>query len=61
MLNRALEQVRTVAIGGHIRPDGDCAGSCMALYQYVKKCLEDICYGNRGHRCYLCGYQGLSL
>lgn len=42
MLNRAFEQVRTVAIGGHVRPDGDCAGSCMALYQYVKKCYPNI-------------------
>ena len=37
MLDRALEQACTVAIGGHVRPDGDCAGSCMALYQYVQK------------------------
>ncbi len=37
MLSRALEDVKTVAIGGHIRPDGDCVGSCMGLYQYLKK------------------------
>lgn len=42
MLNRALMQVKTVAIGGHIRPDGDCVGSCMGLYQYLKKNYPDI-------------------
>ena len=36
MLNRVLQGVNTVAIGGHIRPDGDCVGSCMGLYQYIK-------------------------
>lgn len=35
MLNHALLQANTVAIGGHIRPDGDCVGSCMGLYQYI--------------------------
>ncbi len=42
MLNRVLQQVQTVAIGGHIRPDGDCVGSCMSLYQYLKKCYPEI-------------------
>ena len=42
MLNRALKQVNTVAIGGHIRPDGDCVGSCMGLYQYIQKCYPNI-------------------
>ena len=27
----------TIGIGGHIRPDGDCVGSCMALWMYLKK------------------------
>ncbi len=26
----------TVAIGGHIRPDGDCIGACMGLYGYIR-------------------------
>ena len=37
-----LEGVKTVGIGGHIRPDGDCVGSCMALYLYIRKYLPDI-------------------
>lgn len=28
---------KTIGIGGHIRPDGDCVGSCMSLYLYLKK------------------------
>lgn len=26
-----------IGISGHIRPDGDCVGSCLALWQYLKK------------------------
>lgn len=32
-----VEQAGSIAIAGHVRPDGDCIGSCMALYQYIKK------------------------
>lgn len=32
-----LEDIHTVAIAGHIRPDGDCIGSCMAMYWYIKE------------------------
>lgn len=32
-----VEKASSIAIAGHIRPDGDCIGSCMALYQYIKK------------------------
>ena len=28
-LNKILEPAKTIAIGGHVRPDGDCVGSCM--------------------------------
>ena len=37
-----LEGVKTMGIGGHIRPDGDCVGSCMALYLYVKTYYPEI-------------------
>ena len=36
MLLKALEHARTVAIGGHMRPDGDCTGSCMGVYNYIR-------------------------
>ncbi len=32
-----LEQVGTMAIAGHIRPDGDCIGACMGLYNYIRE------------------------
>lgn len=31
-----LSGIKTVAISGHVRPDGDCAGSCLATYRYIK-------------------------
>ncbi len=37
-----LEQVKTVAITGHVRPDGDCVGSCLATYNYIKTWYPDI-------------------
>lgn len=37
-----LEQVKTVAIAGHVRPDGDCVGSCLATYNYIKTWYPDI-------------------
>ncbi len=32
----------TIGISGHIRPDGDCIGSCMGLYLYLKKNYPEI-------------------
>lgn len=32
-----VKEARTIAIGGHIRPDGDCVGSVMGLFLYLKK------------------------
>lgn len=34
-LENQLMESRTVAIAGHTRPDGDCVGSCMGLYNYI--------------------------
>lgn len=31
-----LEKANTVAIFGHVRPDGDCIGSTLGLYNYIK-------------------------
>lgn len=36
MLNKLIAQADSIAIGGHIRPDGDCVGSSLGLYQYIK-------------------------
>lgn len=37
-----LEGVKTAAIAGHVRPDGDCVGSCMGMYLYLKKYYPQI-------------------
>lgn len=44
MINLAseLSGVRTAAIAGHIRPDGDAIGSCLGLYLYMKENYPDI-------------------
>lgn len=30
-----IKKATTIAILGHIRPDGDCVGSCLGLYNYI--------------------------
>lgn len=42
-LDEFLGEVHSVAIGGHIRPDGDCVGSCLATYNYIKTYYPDVC------------------
>lgn len=45
MLNKissVLENAKTVAIAGHVRPDGDCVGSCMGMYLYLKEYYPHI-------------------
>lgn len=34
-LIRQIQNAKKIAIAGHIRPDGDCVGSCCALYNYI--------------------------
>lgn len=39
-----LEECRgagRIGISGHVRPDGDCVGACLALWQYLVKCLPE--------------------
>ena len=36
-ITNELTGIKTVAIAGHVRPDGDCVGSCMGLYLYLKE------------------------
>ena len=35
------EAAKRIGISGHIRPDGDCVGACLALWQYLTKALPD--------------------
>ncbi len=34
---KLLTEAKTVAIAGHVRPDGDAVGSCMAVFNYLNK------------------------
>ncbi|MSS63332.1 DHH family phosphoesterase [Velocimicrobium porci] len=43
-MNKILEIIKdekSIAIAGHVRPDGDCFGSCLAMYQYLSQTLPD--------------------
>lgn len=33
-----------IGISGHIRPDGDCISSCLAIYDYLKKYMSEDTY-----------------
>lgn len=41
-IEEMLAGAGTLAIAGHVSPDGDCVGSCMGLYLYVKKNMPEI-------------------
>ena len=41
-LANELKQVKSVAIAGHVRPDGDCTGSCLAVYGYIREHFPDV-------------------
>ncbi len=41
-LKEQLAGVRSVAIAGHVKPDGDCIGSCLAVYNYMKEYYPQI-------------------
>ena len=36
-----IEKAQTVAILGHTKPDGDCVGSCLGLYNYISDNYPD--------------------
>lgn len=35
-LEEQLCQVQKAVVAGHVKPDGDCVGSCLAVYNYLK-------------------------
>ena len=41
-LHSILENVKSVGITGHIRPDGDCTGSTLGLYNYITEYYPDL-------------------
>lgn len=41
-LKEVIQDAKTVAIAGHVRPDGDCVGACVGLYLYIKKAFPHV-------------------
>ena len=41
-IKKLIGDAKTIGIAGHIRPDGDCIGSCMTLYNYIEKNFPNI-------------------
>lgn len=41
-LSEIASKYNTCAIAGHVNPDGDCVGSVMALYNYLKKAVPGL-------------------
>jgi phosphoesterase RecJ-like protein len=35
-VDECLKEARKIVILGHVKPDGDCIGSCLALYHYIR-------------------------
>ena len=42
LLHTALENKKTAVVLGHMNPDGDCVGSCLAVYNYLKDCFPQV-------------------
>lgn len=36
LLDTTIEQYRRIGIAGHVRPDGDCIGSCLGVWNYIR-------------------------
>jgi phosphoesterase RecJ-like protein len=41
-LLQEVNGAKRIGISGHIRPDGDCVGACLSLWQYLKKKLPQV-------------------
>lgn len=40
-LLKELQGANRIGISGHVRPDGDCVGSCLALKKYIENAMPD--------------------
>lgn len=40
-LSKICDTAESIGIGGHVRPDGDCVGACLACYLFLKKKYPD--------------------
>lgn len=41
-INEILSGAKNVGITGHVRPDGDCIGACLGLYNYICDNMPEI-------------------
>lgn len=41
-LEELVKGAKRIALSGHVRPDGDCVGSVMSVYQYLKKNMPGV-------------------
>ena len=41
-ISEIIDGAKNIAVGGHIRPDGDCIGACLGLYNYVKNNYPEV-------------------
>ena len=41
-LDDKLKGIASVGISGHVRPDGDCVGSTLAVYNYISTYYPEI-------------------
>ena len=48
LIIKAINKAQTIAILGHINPDGDCIGSQMGLYSALKLINKDVTLINEG-------------
>ena len=40
-LDAIIEDKNVIGIAGHVRPDGDCVGSTLAVYNYIASAFPD--------------------
>lgn len=41
-IEEMIKGCKTICISGHVKPDGDCIGSCLALYDYIVSNYSDV-------------------
>lgn len=41
-LDEVIRGMHSIGIAGHVRPDGDCVGSCLGVYNYIRTYYPDI-------------------
>lgn len=40
-IDEVLAGAHSIAVLGHVHPDGDCVGSCLGLYNYIRKIMPE--------------------